>query len=88
MNLFITLNVKFTFLAWLSDPSLRPELSYLFNSLEDLNSPFISDCSPRGLNPKRSDMEVIPIKLPPGRRYRIRFRRFRQNRFYFANDET
>ncbi|CAB5375657.1 unnamed protein product, partial [Rhizophagus irregularis] len=38
--------------AWLSDPSLRPELSYLFNSLEDLNSPFISDRPPRGLNPK------------------------------------
>ncbi|RGB37277.1 kinase-like domain-containing protein [Rhizophagus diaphanus] len=52
--------------AWLSDPSLRPELSYLFNSLEDLNSPFISDRSPRGLNPKRSDMEVTHIDLPPG----------------------
>ncbi|CAG8722056.1 9278_t:CDS:2 [Rhizophagus irregularis] len=49
-----------------ADPSLRPELSYLFNSLEDLNSPFISDCSPRGLSPKRSDMEVTHIELPPG----------------------
>ncbi|CAB5209044.1 unnamed protein product [Rhizophagus irregularis] len=52
--------------AWLSDPSLRPELSYLFNSLEDLNSPFISDRPPRGLNPKRSDMEVTHIDLPSG----------------------
>ncbi|PKY42315.1 kinase-like protein [Rhizophagus irregularis] len=52
--------------AWLSDPSLRPELSCLFNSLEDLNSPFISDRSPRGLNPKRSDMEVTHIDLPSG----------------------
>ncbi|RGB37275.1 kinase-like domain-containing protein [Rhizophagus diaphanus] len=52
--------------AWQSDPSLRPELSYLFNDLENLSSPFISDRSPRGLNPKRSDMEVTPMKFPPG----------------------
>ncbi|PKY52000.1 HCP-like protein [Rhizophagus irregularis] len=52
--------------AWISDPSLRPELSYLFNILENLSSPFISDRSPRGLNPKRSDMKVTPIELPPG----------------------
>ncbi|POG68498.1 kinase-like domain-containing protein [Rhizophagus irregularis DAOM 181602=DAOM 197198] len=52
--------------AWLFDPSLRPELSYLFNVLEYLRSPLISDRLPRGLNPKRSDMEVTPIELPPG----------------------
>ncbi|EXX70174.1 polo kinase CDC5 [Rhizophagus irregularis DAOM 197198w] len=52
--------------AWHSDPSLRPELSYLFNDLENLSSPLISDRSPRGLNPKRSDMEATPIELPPG----------------------
>ncbi|CAG8622665.1 5611_t:CDS:2 [Rhizophagus irregularis] len=40
--------------AWHSDPSLRPELSYLFNDLENLSSPLISDRSPRGLNPKRN----------------------------------
>ncbi|CAB5345022.1 unnamed protein product [Rhizophagus irregularis] len=52
--------------AWHSDPSLRPELSYLLNDLENLSSPLISDRSPRGLNPKRSDMEATPIELPPG----------------------
>ncbi|GBC02485.1 hypothetical protein RclHR1_04650002 [Rhizophagus clarus] len=52
--------------AWQSDPSLRPELSYLFNDLENLSSPLISDRSPRGLSPKRSDMEIAPIELPPG----------------------
>ncbi|RGB32703.1 kinase-like domain-containing protein [Rhizophagus diaphanus] len=52
--------------AWQSDPSLRPELSYLFNDLENLSSPLLSDRSPRGLNPKRSEMEVTPIELPPG----------------------
>ncbi|RIA93661.1 hypothetical protein C1645_735343 [Glomus cerebriforme] len=50
--------------AWQSDPSLRPELSYLFNDLENLSSPFISGRSPRGLNPKRSDIEVTPIEMP------------------------
>ncbi|CAB5375658.1 unnamed protein product [Rhizophagus irregularis] len=38
--------------AWLSDPSLRPELNYLFDVLEDLSSTFISEDSNRGLNPK------------------------------------
>ncbi|CAG8760527.1 9822_t:CDS:1, partial [Rhizophagus irregularis] len=51
---------------WQSDPSLRPELIYLFNDLENLSSPLLSDRSPRGLNPKRSEMEVTPIELPPG----------------------
>ncbi|PKY28487.1 hypothetical protein RhiirB3_473961 [Rhizophagus irregularis] len=45
--------------AWQSDPSLRPELSYLFNDLENLNR------SLKGLNPKRSDMEVTPTDLRP-----------------------
>ncbi|CAB5375659.1 unnamed protein product [Rhizophagus irregularis] len=40
--------------AWQSDPSLRPELSYLFNDLENLSSPLLSD-PPRRLNPKRSE---------------------------------
>jgi TPR repeat protein len=31
-----------------------------------LSSPLISDRSPRGLNPKRSEVEVTPIELPPG----------------------
>ncbi|CAB5209047.1 unnamed protein product [Rhizophagus irregularis] len=51
--------------AWQSDPSLRPELSYLFNDLENLSSPLLSD-PPRRLNPKRSEMEITPIELPPG----------------------
>ena len=58
--------LNYTFLAWQSDPSLRPELSYLFNDLENLSSPFISGRSPRGLNPKRNDIEVTPMELPPG----------------------
>ncbi|PKY61440.1 hypothetical protein RhiirA4_486418, partial [Rhizophagus irregularis] len=45
--------------AWQSDPSLRSELSYLFNDLENRYR------SPRGLNPKRSEMEATPIELPP-----------------------
>ncbi|CAB5209032.1 unnamed protein product [Rhizophagus irregularis] len=51
--------------AWQSDPSLRPELSYLFNDLENLSSPLLSDRSLKGLNPKRSDMEVTPTDLRP-----------------------
>ncbi|GBC04545.1 hypothetical protein RclHR1_05730001, partial [Rhizophagus clarus] len=51
--------------AWQSDPSLRPELSYLFNNLENLSS-LIPDSSSRGLNLKKGDMEVTPTELLPG----------------------
>ena len=57
--------LNYTFLAWQSDPSLRPELSYLFNDLENLSSTSISERLPRGLNPKRSDIELTPIELTP-----------------------
>src|SRR4051812_18377406 len=56
---------NFTFLAWQPDPSLRPELSYLFNDLENLSAPFISGSSPKGLAPKpTTDNDVTPIESP------------------------
>ncbi|CAG8622703.1 5613_t:CDS:2 [Rhizophagus irregularis] len=52
--------------AWQSDPSLRPELSYLFNDLENLSSTFTSEDSNGGLKPKKNEIEIASIDLRPG----------------------
>ncbi|CAB5361443.1 unnamed protein product [Rhizophagus irregularis] len=52
--------------AWQSDPSLRPELSYLFNDLENLSSTFTSEDSNGGLKPKKNEIEIASVDLRPG----------------------
>ncbi|CAI2187052.1 5592_t:CDS:2 [Funneliformis geosporum] len=49
--------------AWQQDPSLRPELNYLFNDLEQLSAPWTLQ-SPGLIAKKTIDEDINPIETP------------------------